>query len=222
MRIKGPIAAVGAATAAAVYAFAVRPWYLRWGATREEVARKLPGDEIASGRELDATRALTIHAPVAEVWPWLVQMGQGRGGFYSYTWLENLVGCRMRNADRIRPELQEIALGMPIYLHPKAPPLRITHLEAGRALVLGTSWAFVLEPLDERTTRLIVRGRGRFENPDLGPVLNFLYWRLVFEPAHFVMERKMMLGVKKRAERASRAEGKRSAARRLAAAASRR
>ena len=194
----------GAAAAATAYAFVLRPWHLRWGATDEEVAKRLPGDEVASGRALDTTRAITIHAPIAQVWPWLVQIGQGRGGFYSYTWLENLVGCRMKNADRVHPELQSLEPGAPIYLHPKAPPLPVTHLEPGRALVLGTSWAFVLKPIDERTTRLLVRGRGRFENPDLGTVLNFLYWRLVFEPAHFVMERKMMLGIKARAERASR------------------
>lgn len=145
MKTKGSILALGgAAAAAAAYAFVLRPWHLRWGATREEVAARLPGDELASGRALDCTHAVTIHAPAAEVWPWLVQLGQGRGGFYSYTWLENLVGCRMENADRIHPEFQELEEGAPIYLHPKAPPLRVTHLEPGRALVLGTSWAFVL------------------------------------------------------------------------------
>lgn len=202
MMTKRSILAWGSVAAAVTaYAFVLRPWHLRWGATDEEVEKRLPGDEVASGRALDTTRAITIHAPIAQVWPWLVQIGQGRGGFYSYTWLENLVGCRMENADRVHPELQSLAPGEPIYLHPKAPPLLVTHLEPGRALVLGTSWAFVLQPIDERTTRLLVRGRGRFENPDLGAVLNFLYWRLVFEPAHFVMERKMMLGIKARAER---------------------
>jgi hypothetical protein len=206
MKVKRSIAVLGGAAAAvAAYAFVLRPRHLRWGATPEEVAAELPGDEIASGRALDCTHAITIHAAAGEVWPWLVQIGQGRGGFYSYAWLENLVGCRMENADRIRPELQEIAVGTPIYLHPKAPPLRVTRLDPGRALVLGTSWAFVLEPVDERTARLVVRGRGRFEHPDLGPVLSFLYWRLVFEPAHFLMERKMLLGIKARAERAAHA-----------------
>ena len=94
-------------------------------------------------------------------------------------------------------------MGDPVYLHPKAPPLRVTRLDPGRALVLGTSWAFILEPVDERTTRLLVRGRGRFENPDLGRPLNLLYWRLVFEPAHFIMERRMLKGIKERAESAA-------------------
>jgi len=134
------------------------------------------------------------------VWPWIVQLGQGRGGFYSYTVLENLVGCHMENAGRVHPEWQDLKVGDPVYLHPKAPPLRVTRLDPGRALVLGTSWAFVLEPIDERTTRLPVRGRGRFELPDLGRPLNFLYWRLVFEPAHFLMERRMLQGIKERAE----------------------
>jgi hypothetical protein len=207
MKNKTPILAWSGALAGiaglATYAFVLRPRHLRWGATTEEVAKPLPGDELASGRALDCTHAVTIHAPADQVWPWLVQMGQGRGGFYSYAWLENLVGCRMENADRIHPEFQHLELGAPVYLHPQAPPLKVTQIEPGRSLVLGTSWAFVLEPIDARTTRLLVRGRGRFESPDLGPVLNFLCWRLVFEPAHFIMERKMMLGIKARAERAA-------------------
>jgi len=203
MKSKRTILTLGGAAAAAAYAFAIRPWHLRWGATRAETARPLPGDELASGRDLDSTHAITIHAPADRVWPWVVQVGQGRGGFYSYTVLENLVGCRMENADRVHPEFQDLKVGDPVYLHPKAPPLRVTRLDPGRALVLGTSWAFILEPIDERTTRLIVRGRGRFENPDLGRPLNLLYWRLVFEPAHFIMERRMLLGIKERAERAA-------------------
>jgi hypothetical protein len=190
----------GAAAAAAAYAFAIRPWHLRWGATRAEAARPLPGDELASGRDLDSTHAITIQAPVERVWPWIVQIGQGRGGFYSYAFLENLVGCQMENAGRIHPEWQDLKVGDPVYLHPKAPPLRVTRLDPGRALVLGTSWAFILEPEGERATRLLVRGRGRFELPDLGQPLNFLYWRLVFEPAHFLMERRMLKGIKERAE----------------------
>jgi hypothetical protein len=150
--------------------------------------------------KLKATHAITINARAVDIWPWLVQMGQGRGGFYSYTWLENLVGCQMHNADRIVPEWQNLRVGDGVWLHPKAPPLPVVSIEPARALVLGCSWAFVLREIDERTTRLIVRSQGVYQ-PDLGNrLLNFLLWRVVYEPAHFVMERKMLLGIRARAE----------------------
>jgi len=150
--------------------------------------------------KLNATHAITINAPAADVWPWLVQLGQHRGGFYSYSWLENLVGCDMHNADRIVPEWQELKVGDEVWLHPKAPPLRVLAIEPGRAIVLEKCWSFVLHPIDENRTRLIIRGRGEF-NPDFkNGLLNFLLWRGIFEPAHFIMERKMLLGIKQRAE----------------------
>src|SRR4051812_23088582 len=85
------IAAAAGVAAAAVYALLVRPWHLRWGATDEEAGEPLPGDDLRSDANVVATHAITIDAPAADVWPWLVQIGRGRGGFYSYTWLENLV-----------------------------------------------------------------------------------------------------------------------------------
>ncbi len=134
------------------------------------------------------------------MWPWLVQIGQRRGGFYSYTWLENLVGCDIHNANRIVPEWQALKVGDEVWLHPKAPPLRVLAIEPGRAIVLEKCWTFFLHPISENTTRLIVRGRGEF-NPDLkNGLLNFFLWRGIFEPAHFIMERKMLLGIKQRAE----------------------
>jgi hypothetical protein len=140
---------------------------------------------------------------VTYIWPWLLQLGQGRGGFYSYTWLENLVGCRMQNSDKILPQYQGLQAGDPITLHPRVPPLRVTRLEPERALVLGDTWAFVLEPLDSSMTRLIVRTRGRYA-PGL---LNFILWRILYEPAHFLMERAMLLGIKARAETLAVAHG---------------
>ena len=194
------IAAVGGAAAFSIYAFLIRPWHLRWGATDEELKTPLPGDDLVHDPKLNATHAITIDAPVENVWPWLVQMGQNRGGFYSYAWLENLVGCRMRNADDVVPEWQELKVGDEVWLHPKAPPLKVLLIEPGRAIVLEKSWGFFLEPIAENGTRLIIRGRGEF-NPDLkNPIINFLLWRGIFEPAHFIMERKMMLGIKQRAE----------------------
>ena len=188
-----------------LYWFLVRPWHLRWGATDREVRQSFPGDELTSPHpKLDATHAITINAPAAEVWPWLVQVGQNRGGFYSYTWLENLVGCRMRNADRIVPEWQQLEVGDRVWLHPKAPPLKVLMVELGRSIVLEKTWAFFLRAIDERTTRLIIRGRGDYNTTMKNPIFTFLLWRLIFEPAHFIMERKMLLGIKRRAETAVR------------------
>lgn len=194
------LGALGATGALAAYAFLIRPWHLRWGATDEEVKMTLPGDELVEHPQLNATHAITINAPVEKVWPWLVQIGQNRGGFYSYTWLENLVGCDMHNADRIVPEWQDLKVGDDVWLHPKAPPLRVLAIEPERAIVLEKCWGFFLRPIDENTTRLIIRGRGEF-NPDFkNALLNLILWRGVFEPAHFIMERKMLLGIKQRAE----------------------
>ena len=194
------VAAAGIAATTA-YVWRIRPWHLGWGATDAELNQPLIGDELVPHPTLKATHAITINAPASDVWPWLVQMGQNRGGFYSYTWLENLVGCHMRNADEVVPEWQELKVGDKVWLHPKAPPVEVAAIEPGRAIVLKPWGAFVLQPIDENTTRLIIRSQGDYE-PDLrNPLLNFLLWRVVFEPAHFIMERRMLLGIKERAEK---------------------
>jgi hypothetical protein len=118
-----------------VYAIFIRPWHLRWGATNEELSKPLPGDELVPEPAIESTRAITVNAPVEEVWPWLAQIGQDRGGFYSYEWLENLAGCQMRNADRIHPEWQHRELGETVFLHP-AYGMRVASFEPGRAIVL--------------------------------------------------------------------------------------
>ncbi len=169
--------------------------------------QSLPSDVLVLRPRQTATRAITIDAPAAAVWPWLVQIGQGRGGFYSYDWLENLAGCDIHSADRVIPALQDLREGDTVRLGPEGyPAYRVAAVESGRALVLGGnaseieahSWAFVLEPIDEQTTRLLVRSRD-----DYAPTpANFLIWRVITEPLHFVMERKMMLGIKQRAEAA--------------------
>ena len=194
--------ALAAGSVAAAYAFLVRPWQVRWGATDEEITMRLPGDEfVRDDAPIQSTHAITINAPVSAVWPWLVQIGQNRGGFYSYEWLENLVGCRMNNAERVLPEYQDLKEGDEIWLHPKAPPLHVLRVEKEKYIVLEKTWAFYLRPIDENTTRLIIRGRGEYNYPNLkNDLLNFIYWRLIFEPAHFIMERKMMLTLKERAE----------------------
>src|SRR3954463_3114879 len=98
-------------TAAALYALVIRPWHLRWGAQPGDENRELPGDELLPKDGTQILHAVTIDAPVEEVWPWLAQLGQDRGGFYSYEWLENLIGDDIRNADRIHPEWQRTEAG---------------------------------------------------------------------------------------------------------------
>ena len=177
----------------------------------------LPGDDLVPDPAFASTRAITIGVPAEAVWPWLVQIGQGRGGFYSYSWLENLVGADIHNADRIVSAWQDMRVGHTVRM---APPERfgghgraiVMMLEPGRALVLGPAmespearqaavqtgagtWAFILDPIDAQTTRLIVRTRSHaWEAPQ---VVFHLY-----DLAHFIMERKMMQGIKQRAERA--------------------
>jgi hypothetical protein len=202
----GTLAKLGAAAVAggAAYAQFIRPWHLRWGATDEEIEMALPGDEDATGRDLFTTRAIDIDAAPEDVWPWIVQMGQTKAGMYSYRWLENLVGCKMPDVRSVVPFWQHPKVGDEVWLHPKAPPLKVLHVNPNRDFVLGNTWSFHLRPLDGgRRTRFIVRGQGALVNPDLGPIGNFAYWRVIFEPAHFVMERKMMLRIKELAEDAA-------------------
>lgn len=194
----------------------LRRWYNRWGAQAEERQRPLPGDELVPAPMLGYTRAITIHAPPALVWPWLVQMGQGRGGLYSYDGLENLVGCDIHSADRILPEYQQLKPGELIRLGPQGYPcFSAVSVEPGRALVLISAdpqtgqpvaytekggkgysiatWQFFLEAPGGDATRLLVRQRLAYS-----PGLAWL-WRLT-EPVVFVMERKMLLGIRQRAE----------------------
>lgn len=202
---------VGGVASLAAYAKFVRPWHLRWGATDEELVAKWPGDEFAPDPEIDATHAITIDAPPADVWPWIAQLGQNKAGFYSYRWLENLAGCQMPDIEEIRPEWQDLKPGDKVFLHPKVA-LAVVEVEPGGTLVLSRDWSFHLRPFDGGSrTRLLIRNRGYYENPDpktgkptrfdLGPVGNLLYWRAFFEPGHFIMERKMMLNIKRLAER---------------------
>jgi hypothetical protein len=189
----------------------LRRWRVRWGATVEEVNRRLPGDQYVLNPRWTYTHAVTIHAPAAEVWRWLVQMGYGRGGLYSYQGLENLVGSDMRNADAVVPEWQHLTVGDEIHIDARVPPLPVALVQPERALVmhgaadntgqLNHSWGFYLFPLDAQTTRLISRAR-TYYTPTL---LNKLAWGpLLMEPIGFVMERRMLLGIKQRAEAQAR------------------
>jgi hypothetical protein len=111
------------------------PWLLNWGSTPEERRKSMPEDALMPEGSRGLTRAVTVEAPVEEVWPWLAQLGQDRGGFYSYEWLENLAGCRMRNADRIHPEWQHRDVGETVLLHP-VNGLKLGKFEPNRAFTL--------------------------------------------------------------------------------------
>jgi hypothetical protein len=202
---------------AAFYAV-VRPWYVHWGATEAEARMTLPGDEIAPVAITQTTRAITIDASADTVWPWVAQIGQDRGGFYSFDLLENLVGCRMPTTDMLRPDKQTWNVGDKLWMY---PPDRgggsgfatLRTYVPGRALAFAGrrmgdpvtapesgSWAFVLQPLDAHTTRLLFRGRASAP-PSLGALA---FDRFIFDPAHYVMERRTMIGVKQLAEGGSR------------------
>jgi hypothetical protein len=191
-----------------------RPWYLSWGADQRLRAAPLPGDNLLWLGKPRETRAVLIRAPADRVWPWVAQIGQDRAGFYSYEILENLVGCKMQNRDDLIPALQHWQEGDKLWMYPPDRAGGIGHAplaryDPGHALVFYTrrpstaltdqpdgTWAFVVEPVDQETSRLIMRGRGRGNLSLLGASFE----RSIFEPIHFVMERKMMEGIKLRAE----------------------
>jgi hypothetical protein len=201
------LATVGSMTAAAMgaYLLFIGPWQRRWGATDEEVQRAMPGDEEVERPLINATRAVTVNARPVEIWPWLVQIGTGRAGWYSYDWIENRMGLDVSSANRILPEFQHLEINDKI---PIAPGIEIPVkdikpnellLLVGHDPVIGdASWVFGLYPLDEQHTRLVTRTRIRW------PITpgNFLSL-LVTEPGSFLMVRKMLLGIKRRAEQAS-------------------
>jgi len=199
-------------TALLVYVAAVialRPWYSSWGATRSEQQMVMVGDPALGESHYRIDHAVTVHAPADSVWPWLAQIGQDRAGFYSYDWLERALGARIRNADRIVPEWQSRQAGdlvwavQPDYLggvFGRNLGWKVKQIEQGRSFVLENWGAFVLEPTENGSTRLHIRTRGA-GIPTLSGIAITPLGLLVFEPAHFIMERAMMLGIKQRAEK---------------------
>jgi hypothetical protein len=182
-----------------------RPLINQWGATDQEHQATWPGDQLVARPSVIWTIAITIYAPAAHVWPWLVQLGQGRGGLYSYDWLEDFIGCDVHSTDRIRPGLQTpLRVGERVIRTARyAPYAPVALFAPPHALVLGrvkdthaelaagharSTWAFILQPVDRDSTRLLVRCRG-----------NSLMARLQ-GPVQFVIQHKMMLGLKQRAE----------------------
>lgn len=203
-------------SAGLVYTVAARGYGEQWGTSESEAAAVLPGDELIADSTTPMTRAVTIDAPPAVVWPWLVQFGQGRGGLYSYDWLENLFGCDITTLDHIDPALQSLAVGDRVWVTPDGYPadlgMVVDQIQPERALVLRYStvkqpltraeapwtWSFVLEPTADGRTRLIARERYRRANA-IGDGIS----RQVVGPLDFVMSRRMLTGIAERAEQAA-------------------
>jgi hypothetical protein len=184
------------------YWHSVRGWYLRWGSTDEDLSRAMLGDADIPEPTYSTTLAVTVQAEPQHIWPWLVQMGNSRGGLYSYDWLDRFFGYLDRpSANVVLPEFRNLKVGdeIPLGLGPAFP---VRAIEPNRALVLGGTedgfawtWQFGLYPLDQARTRLVSRNTAR-ESRTIG---SWLLMRLL-EPAAFIMTRRMLLGIKQRAE----------------------
>jgi hypothetical protein len=191
-----------------LYVPVIKPWQMRWGATDAEVQTGYPGDDIVSGMADQSTRAIDIHTPASQVWPWLLQLGQGRGGLYSYDFLENLVGCDIHTLDYVAPELQNLKVGDTIKLGPQKglPYYAVVLIEPQQALVLqainpetgepGGTWGFYLDEKSSSLTRLVIRHRDIPSQDPTARVVNS-----IFEPISFVMEHRMLHGIRDHAEK---------------------
>lgn len=203
---------VGATVLVAAVAYGavryVRPWYRYWGATTAERGRSMPFDTRVPG-PATSTRAVTIDAPPGRVWPWIVQMGSApRAGYYSYAWVERLQGMRIEGTERILPAYQSLQVGDAL---DSGGRVRVLAVEPGRCLVLGQSpdvsdiqytWALALEPLEGGRTRLISRAHVHVDPLAVlrtVPAYAWPFWALL-DPGMFIMERKMLLKIKRLAE----------------------
>ncbi len=199
-----PPALIIAGAASGLYWSRLRPRILKWGATEEEAHERLPADELLENADGVSTRAISILAPAAAVWPWIAQIGPSpRGAAYTYDWIENLLGLHMHSADRVLPEFQHPHVGETLKLGSNV--MRLEHVEPERLLAWRSQdgnwvWAFMLRE-DDRCPRLISRNRFRL------PTLTARIGMLPLEAGSLVMERKMLLGIKERAERLDRATG---------------
>jgi hypothetical protein len=196
-------------TFAALYWFPIRRWMGRWGTTPSDLSRVMAGDGLIGDPTYSGTMAVIVNARPDDIWPWLVQMGYQRGGLYSYDWLDRLFGFLDRpSATCILPEFQHLAIGDEIPLG-RGPGWPVAVMEARRALVLDMRnmggidwvWQFGLYPIDEKRTRLVSRSRVRSRT--------VWAWLLTsaIEPAGFIMTRRMLLGLKQRAEGLAAASG---------------
>jgi len=192
----------GLAVIVVVIIIALLPWMDRWGASDDEIAASLPGDELVPSPSVFYNRAVTVNASPEEIYPWIVQLGAERGGYYSYTWFEtNILRCPLVNADRIHEEWQGLKVGDPVKMCPGdfgPTPYEVAVIEPNHAVVMGhgedgqwlDSWQFVLLPQTDGTTRLVLRSR----DTKTGGLWD------VIRPGVFIMERGMLLGIKERAE----------------------
>ena len=205
-RTRAALTIAGAAFAS-VIAPRARRGYLNWGANADEIHEALVGDALLPHADIVATRAISIAATPEQVWPWVAQLGQGRGGFYSYDALENLIGCHIHSADEIVPAWQSLAVGDDLRLHPEVA-LHVVELDRGTSFVLrggvpmgampppyDFTWAFIVLPAGDGSTRLVVRERYAYTKSWSG---------LLVEPVQlvsFLMSRAMLQGIRTRAER---------------------
>jgi len=194
---------------------------LRRGARDEERQQAFPGDELVPEPRWQYLHGVTVKVPPATLWPWVAQLGQGRGGFYSYQLLENLVGCRIQNAHAVIPGLQAISVGDSVHIHPEMPALRVAIVEPDHALVLHTrgeltsgqasakgtdldppnlSWAFIIKEAEGRQSRLLSRYRVDY-GPGWARALGYGPW--IVEPFSYAMDLKMLAGMRWRAEQAA-------------------
>ena len=178
-----------------------RHWHLRWGATDAEVAAAMPGDDLVPNPSFTATRAITIAAPPEQVWPWIVQLGTGRAGWYSYDLFDN---AGQPSADRILPQFQAIRVGDWVPMSGtvnQTTAFKVEAFEAPRWLLWAkpdSSWTWLLTPLDGGHTRLVTRLKERYPwraSPGLA-----LLTVVLFEFGDFPMMRKLLLGIRQRAE----------------------
>ena len=192
---------VGLAVLTVIAIALLTPWMDRWGATETEIAATFPGDELVPEPASFVNHAITINAPAEDIYPWIVQLDANKGGWYSYTWLEGLMNCRMINADRIHEEWQNLRVGDEVHMcpdQPVPPPYTIAQIHVNRAIVMGHQengkwvdlYQFVILPQENGTSRLIIRTRTMAVGG---------FWTVI-HPGIFIMERGMLNGIKDRVE----------------------
>jgi hypothetical protein len=181
-----------------------RPWHLRWGATDEEVRGRMPGDELVPKASFNGTRAITVHAPPDMVWPWIVQMGYRRAGFYTYALVDN---AGYESADRILEEYQPTRLGDWLPMAKKVnetTAFKVRAFELNESLLWekpDSTWAWKLTPLAGGRTRLLCRLKVRYAWESPGSAILTL---ILLEFGDFPMMRRVLEGIKARAERMAR------------------
>ena len=200
LKIVGVLAVLG--IFAIIVMFALLPWMDRWGASESEIVATLTGDELVPSPRISYTRVISINASPEEIYPWIVQIGAERGGWYSYEWFEtNILRCEITNADRIHEIWQDLKVGDTVRMCPGTsgpPPYEVALLETDRAMILGHQengewievWQFILLPQADSSTRLAVRSRNATQG---------WLWDVI-RPGEFIMARGMLLGIKERAE----------------------